>query len=90
MQPRDGLHEMRRGMIAEIRADVSDSQSAIRRRARGIDVVFVEEGHLDGAEEAVLGGDVFPLVVSQRIEHAVVGMDGRDAILGQLIVGDLD
>ena len=32
------------------------------------------------------GGDALALAVGQGVEHAVVGVDGGEAVLGQLVV----
>ena len=36
------------------------------------------------------GCDALALLVCQRVEHAVVGVNGRQSVLGQLTLYDLD
>ena len=49
-------------MIAEVGADITDSESTIGRRTRRVGVVFVEESHLHGTQKAVLGRDILTLL----------------------------
>ena len=52
---------MRGGMVAEVGADVSDAETAVGGQRLRVGEIFVTEGHLDGAQQTVLTGDVFTL-----------------------------
>jgi len=40
-------------------------------------------------ESSVSGGNALALFVCERVQHAVVGVHGRQAVLGQLTLDDL-
>lgn len=87
-----GLHQVARGVVAEVRGDVSDAEASARHLE---DLpVWVDEGrvsehgHLLRTELGMLGGDGQPRLVFQGIEHGVVGMHRGQSLLAQLIVHD--
>ena len=76
MESRDGLHEMRGGMVAEVGADVSDAQTPVGSQRLRVGEIFVTEGHLDGAQQTVLTGDVFTLQKPGTIQCASENQGG--------------
>lgn len=89
MDTRDGLHQMASGMIAKVRGDVTDPQSAVRREGLAELVGRLVE-HLDllQTQLRVAVGDGLPEVMRKRIEHRVVRMDRGQAVLLELIGDD--
>ena len=61
VQPRDGLHEMRGWVVAKIRADVTNPESAVGSQFFRVREIFLTEGHLDAAQKTVFAGDVLAL-----------------------------
>ncbi len=82
----DGLHEMAGGMIPEIGRDISHLQtSAMSTFGMSVDGLM-EDRYFLHAQLGVPGCDSFPLLMTERIQHGVMGMDGRKPLLLQLIV----
>ena len=86
----NGLHQVAGRMISEVGRNVSDANPSVKAQTPAeLERGLVQDADLLDAELRVAVGDGLAELVAQRVEHRVVGVDRRKAVLFELVGHDV-
>ena len=86
----NGLHQVAGRMISEVGRNVSDANPSVKAQTPAeLERGLVQDADLLDAELRVAVGDGLAELVAQRVEHRVVGVDRRQAVLLELVSHDV-